>query len=185
MRTVPDTISVVTADRLVVLTGGPGAGKTTVLSALADLGYAVTSEAGRALIRAGITNDDPVTFAEALLEFETRSYVWALEQPGAVLFDRGLPDVAGNWLAMTGSVPPHVQDAIAACPYNRRVLIAPPWRQIYVHDAERRQSWETAVATYEVMAEAYQRFGYQLVELPLVSVDERVEFVLDILGDVT
>ena len=164
-------------DRFVVLTGGPGAGKTTLLSALAGSGYAVTSEAGRALIRSGVTADDPAAFNEALLEFETRSYVWALEQPGTVVFDRGMPDVAGNWLAMTGTVPPHVEDAITACPYNQRVLIAPPWREIYVHDEERTHSWETAVATYDVMVEAYQRYGYELVELPLVSVDERVDFV--------
>ncbi|HVF21358.1 MAG TPA: AAA family ATPase, partial [Mycobacteriales bacterium] len=167
-----------TSDRFIVVTGGPGAGKTALLTALADRGYAVTLEAGRALIRAGKTADDPVPFSDAILNWETRSYVWALEQSGTVFFDRGVPDVAGNWIAMGQPVPPHVEAAIAACPYNPHVLIAPPWREIYVHDEERKQPWETAVATYEVMVEAYTRYGYELVELPRVTVVERVEFVL-------
>ena len=172
-----------TADRFIVLTGGPGAGKTTLLAALADRGYAVTNEAGRALIKAGVTADDPVAFSDAILEHEIASYAWALEQRGRVFFDRGVPDVAGNWIAMGRDVPPHVAEAIASCPYNPRVLIAPPWREIYVHDEERKHSWETAVATYDVMVEAYTRYGYELVELPKASVEDRVEFVLALVSD--
>ena len=166
-------------ERFSVLTGGPGSGKTTLLAALAERGYAVTTEAGRALVRAGVGNGDPVAFAEAVLEWETRSYAWALDQPGTVFFDRGMPDVAGSWIAMGRDVPPHVEAAIAACRYAPVVFVAPPWREIYVHDEERRHSWETAVATYEVMVEAYGRYGYELVELPRASVEERVAFVLD------
>ena len=170
------------ADRFVVLTGGPGAGKTTLLTALAEQGYAVTSEAGRALIRAGVTADDPVAFSDAILDHELASYRWALEQDGTVLFDRGMPDIAGNWIAMGRDVPPHVEAAINACPYNPRVLVAPPWPEIYVHDEERKHSWEVAVSTYEVMVEAYTRYGYDLVELPKAGIAERVAFVLAELG---
>lgn len=164
-------------ERFVVLTGGPGSGKSTVVSALAALGYAVTTEAGRALVRSRVGAGDPVAFAEALLDWERRSYAWALKQDGTVYFDRGMPDVAGAWLQMGRPVPPHVESAIAEAPYGT-VLIAPPWREIYVHDEERKHSWETAVATYEVMVEAYGRYGYDLVELPRGTVEERVAFVL-------
>ncbi|HEV2890356.1 MAG TPA: AAA family ATPase [Frankiaceae bacterium] len=169
-------------DRFVVLTGGPGGGKTTLLAALAARGYAVTTEAGRALVRAGVGAGDPAAFAEAVLEWERRSYAWALSQRGVVLFDRGMPDVAGSWLAMRGEVPPHVEAAIEECRYRSPVLAAPPWREIYVHDAERTHSWETAVATYEAMVDAYGRYGYEVVDLPLVPVEERVAFVLDFLS---
>jgi predicted ATPase len=167
------------SERFVVLTGGPGGGKTTLLAALAARGHPVTDEAGRALIRAGVGNDDPEAFAEAILAWERRSYAWALTQPGTVFFDRGMPDVAGSWLALRGEVPAHVEAAIAECRYRSPVLVAPPWREIYVHDDERKHSWETAVATYEVMVEAYGRYGYHLVELPLAPVEERVAFVLE------
>ena len=39
------------SDRFFVLTGGPGAGKTTLIEALRSAGFATTVEAGRAIIR--------------------------------------------------------------------------------------------------------------------------------------
>lgn len=169
------------SDRFVVLTGGPGGGKTTLLAALAGIGYAVTTEAGRALVRSGARDLGPEAFAEAVLAWELRSYEWASSQPGVVLFDRGLPDVAGSFVSLGLAVPAHVEAAIASCRYRSPVLVAPPWREIYVNDTERTQSWEVAVATYEVMVAAYERYGYAVVPLPLAPVEERVAFVLDFL----
>lgn len=168
-------------ERFHVLTGGPGAGKTTLIERLAALGYATTAEAGRALVRAGIGAGDPVAFAGAILDWEMRSYAWACEQPGPVFFDRGMPDVAGAWLQLGEPVPAHVEAAIAQCRYAS-VFIAPPWREIYVHDEERRHSWETAVRTYELMAEAYARYGYDPVELPKAPVEDRLAFILEHAG---
>ena len=62
--------------------------------------------------------------------------------------------------------------------YNRRVFVAPPWPAIYTRDAERKQTPEEAVRTYEALVTAYTKCGYELVSLPLVSVEERVRFVL-------
>ena len=56
---------------------------------------------------------------------------------------------------------------------------APPWREIYETDAERRQDWPTAVRTYEAVTRAYIDLGYRLVELPKCKVEGRAEFVLD------
>lgn len=63
--------------------------------------------------------------------------------------------------------------------YNRRVFLAPPWKAIYGNDEHRRQSWELAVRTYEVMCSTYAELGYELVELPRVSVEERVAFLVE------
>lgn len=163
---------------LYVLTGGPGAGKTSVVDALAALGYATTREAGRALIREGVPSGDQAAFSEHVLARELESYAWARSLGTTVFCDRGLPDVAGNYLRLDLPVPPDVRAAVDECRYASPVFVAPPWREIYVHDAERTHSWETAVATYEAMVRAYTEAGYDLVELPRVTVEERVAFVL-------
>ena len=164
---------------LYVLTGGPGAGKTTVVDALAALGYAATREAGRALIREGVPSEDQAAFSEHILARELESYAWAAAQPGTVFCDRGMPDVAGNYLRLGLPVPPDVRTAVEECRYASPVFVAPPWQEIYVHDDERTHSWETAVATYEAMVAAYTGAGYDLAELPRASVEERVAFVLE------
>ncbi|TWI29421.1 AAA domain-containing protein [Paracoccus sulfuroxidans] len=93
--------------------------------------------------------------------------------------DRGVPDVVG-YLTLCGlPVPTYVAAAAEAYRYNRKVFIAPYWEAIFEQDAERKQDQEEAEATGQVMSDTYVRFGYQLVELPRVSVEERVAFVLD------
>jgi predicted ATPase len=43
----------------------------------------------------------------------------------------------------------------------------------------RKQSLEEAEATYHAMAGAYSRSGYALTSLPLTSVQDRVQVVLE------
>jgi len=59
-----------------------------------------------------------------------------------------------------------------------QAFIAPPWREIFGFDAERKQTFQEAEATYEVMRETYSGLGYDLVPLPLGSIQECVRFVL-------
>jgi predicted ATPase len=58
-------------------------------------------------------------------------------------------------------------------------FIAPPWPDIFTQDEERKQTLDEAERTYEVLARTYADAGYELVELPRVSVAERARFVQD------
>jgi len=172
-------------DRLYVITGGPGSGKSTLIEALAEHGICTMPESGRAIIQDQVAVggkalpwSDRRAFAELMLGWEIRSYRAALRLSGPVIFDRGVPDVLG-YLRLCGlSVPSHVDRAAQIFRYHRRVFIAPPWLEIYASDAERKQSFEEAQATYEVLTETYSALGYNLVPLPLDSIQERVRFVL-------
>ncbi len=172
-------------DRFFVLTGGPGAGKTTLIEALKARGYATTEEAGRGIIReqseAGGTAlpwIDPERFAERMFEWELRSWRGAERRPGPVFFDRGLPDTIG-YLRLEGvQAPAWMMEQAWRLRYNGCVFIAPPWHDIYGVDEERRQSWDVAVRTHDIMAATYTEFGYDLVELPRASIADRADFVL-------
>lgn len=172
-------------ENLFVLTGGPGAGKTTLIDALGDAGYATRPEAGRAIIRDQMQIDgpalpwnDPMLFAELMLSWDMRSHHAAMGRAGPVFFDRGVPDVIG-YLGLTGmTVPAHMRQAALRFRYHARVFIAPPWRAIFARDSERSQSWSEAVQTHDIMAETYAGLGYEIVPLPLASVEERLQFIL-------
>lgn len=176
-------------DRFFVLTGGPGSGKTTLVEALKARGYATTEEAGRRVIREqmesggdGMPWIDRERFAELMFDWEFRSYRDAERQDGPVVFDRGLPDTIG-YLRLEGlEVPAWMEEEAWRLRYNAQVFIAPPWKEIYGRDEERRQSWEVAVRTHEVMAETYTELGYELTELPRATVDQRASFVIAALG---
>lgn len=168
-----------------VVTGGPGSGKTTLIDALADAGFSRTVEAGRAIIQdqtaiggPALPARDPVLFAELMLSWELQSYRSAQARPGPIFFDRGVPDIAGYYRLIGRTVPPHVATAADRFRYNRRVFAAPPWKEIFGQDAERKQSFDEAVRTFEAVTGAYRDFGYELVLLPLAPIPQRVEFVL-------
>jgi predicted ATPase len=172
-------------DRLFVITGGAGAGKTTLIEALAGRGICTMPEAGRAIIQdqVAIGGDalpwsDRRAFAELMLCWEMRSHRAALTLSGPVIFDRGVPDVLGYFRLCDLPIPAHLETAAQVFRYHQRVFIAPPWREIFAPDVERKQSFEEAQATYEVMRETYSALRYTLVQLPPGSVEERVRFML-------
>lgn len=175
-----------TNERRFVLTGGPGAGKTTLLAALAAAGHAVAPEAGRAIIRDQLAIDGPALpwrdralFAELMLNFDLRSYHEAQATEAPVFFDRGVPDSIG-YLRLCGlPVPEHFDRAARAFRYARIVFAAPPWREIYAQDAERKQDFAEAERTYAAVTAAYREHGYDLVELPRADVETRAAFVLE------
>jgi predicted ATPase len=169
---------------LVVITGGPGSGKTTLVDLLRDNGFATAPEAGRAIIQdqstiggTGLPWDDTALFAELMLSWDIRSYRWALRQPGPVFFDHAVPCVAGYFRLLGKDTPKHVEAAVAAFRYRPQVFIAPPWPEIYRTDSERHQSLDEAQRTYDAMTETYTCYGYDLVELPRCDPHERLQFM--------
>ncbi len=178
------------ADHLFVITGGPGSGKTTLIDSLERAGFARSQEAGRAIIQDQQAIDgpalpwrNPALFAELMLAWEIRSFHMAQRLPGPVFCDRGVPDVVGYLRLMDLPVPAHMHKAAERFRYHQRVFIAPPWPEIFQPDAERRQTLQDAVRTYEAMVTSYEELDYTLIELPRCGVVERVAFVRSVTGN--
>ncbi|MRG56910.1 AAA family ATPase [Phyllobacterium sp. SYP-B3895] len=179
-------------NNFIILTGGPGSGKTSLIAALDRHGYATSTEAGRAIIRhhqivdgPAVPWKDPAIFAELMLSWEMRSYDSAADSADLVFFDRGVPDIVG-YLKLNGlEVPAHVRKAARIFRYNPTVFILPPWPEIFTQDTERKQTLEEAERTFHAMVSAYSNCGYALVEVPRVPISERVAFLIESIGAVT
>lgn len=176
-------------DGPVVITGGPGAGKSTLIGRLASSGYECVPEAGRSIIREqssmggeGVPWHDPALFAELMLSRELAAYEDARRTCSPVFCDRGIPDIVGFLRVMDLSVPRHLESAAARSRYHRLVFVAPFWPEIYRLDEQRTQSPEEARRTCRAVVDAYVEYGYEPVLLPCCDVDGRVRFVRETLA---
>ncbi len=171
-----------------ILTGGPGAGKTTLLTALAGRGHAVVHDSARAVIhdrvRRGLSaRPDPATFAAAILRMDVERYRQAPTAADLVFFDRAIPDALGMLHDLGLLSVEEAGQSVSRFPYFRQVFLAPPWEEIYTTDNERDQRFAESVRVHRRASDWYRALGFELIELPCVSVEQRCEFVLDQLRD--
>ena len=173
--------------RLIALTGGPGAGKTAVISELRLRGYHCTPDSARAIIRERVSKGlaprpPPREFAEQVLSRDAEQYQRMAHAIGSVFFDRGVVDALGM-VNQLGPLPAgELRGRLASYPYFRTAFCFPPWGEIYTTDAERDHTFAHAVAVHREVAAWYARCGYDLIEVPRVTVQERCEFILQRVG---
>ena len=60
---------------------------------------------------------------------------------------------------------------------------ASPWEEIYTTDDMRRATFAQAEAFHANVVEAYHLLGYQIVDLPKTSVQERAAFIVNYIED--
>lgn len=173
------------ADRLHILTGAPGSGKTAILEGLGGSVHTVDEPAReviaeqRAIGGAGTSDQDPTLFVALLLQRSIEKHRDALYSTAPlVLFDRGIPDCVA-YAAVSGVDPAESLVAARQHRYHAEVLILEPWEQIYTTDTERTMSFEQTIPFHAALIDAYEGAGYTLVSVPTGSVADRVAFVRD------
>ncbi|MGL5117327.1 MAG: AAA family ATPase [Beijerinckiaceae bacterium] len=174
-------------DRFVVISGCSGAGKSSLLVALAALGFSTVEEPGRRIVRSATAADDQtlpwvdgVSFARRAVELALDDRKTASNMAGKVFFDRGLVDACAALDHLTGERT--LETLGLTHRYDRTVFLTPPWRAIFASDAERRHGFAEAVEEHDRLVAAYHDLGYELITLPKTTVQERADFMLDALG---
>lgn len=83
------------------------------------------------------------------------------------------------YLRLSGlPLPEHARAAAKRFRYHQRIFVAPLWPEIFAQDEERKQTLEEAERTHHALVGVYRELGYELVPLPLATVEERMRFVL-------
>lgn len=181
-------------NKLIIISGCSGGGKSTLVSELSNIGYSVIPEVGRVLVKeqialnSGITPwQNPLVFCEMLIERSVAAYHQAEQMKNVkkqfVFLDRSFLEGVSYYRTLKIKDSAKYDHLISYLRYYPTVFMTPPWEEIFIHDDERKHSFDEAGSEYQRLLKAYPRYGYSLVELPKVSVKERVEFLLSNLQD--
>jgi predicted ATPase len=171
---------------IVVIIGGPGTGKTTIIEGLLAKGFCCYPEISREVTleakKQGIEQlflENPLLFSELLLEGRKKQFHNAQKEPHDIVFlDRGIPDVLAYMHYIGDSYPAFFDQACRDHIYTK-IFLLPPWEEIYISDNERYENFEQAKLIYNHLTETYQKYGYDLIEVPKGTVEDRISFILN------
>jgi len=170
----------------IVIIGGPGTGKSTVLNELISRGFHCMPEISREVIKIaqekGIDQlflEDPLLFSNLLLEGREKQYLDANKSKDSVVFfDRGIPDAHAYMNYSNTKYPDYFIEKSNTYKYHK-VFMLPPWKEIFISDNERYETFDIAVEINHHLKKTYQEIGYEIITVPFGTVDERTNFILD------
>lgn len=172
----------------IVITGGPGTGKSSIITELLKRGHTCLEEISRQVILDARKNGvdqlflkDPLLFSKLLLKGRKQQYLSALEYQSEMVFiDRGLPDVLAYMDFIGDAYPMDFEETCQNHIYDY-VFILEPWQEIFTQDNERYESFEQAVKIHHHLLETYKKYEYNLLDVPFDSVEKRADHILDVL----
>ena len=94
--------------------------------------------------------------------------------------DRAIPDICGYLAQANLDIDVTYREASQG--YHSQALFCRPEASIYVQDEVRPYPFEEALEIHHALVTVYQELGYEVVEVPFMSVEERALFVKSHLG---
>lgn len=164
-----------------VITGSPSSGKTTIIDSLAKMGYQTVPEAARVLIdeetKKGKTLEEirknEIEFQKRVLKIKIETEK-RLDKGKIAFFDRGIPDTIA-YFQLYGF---RTEDVIKLCKalnYRKIFLLE---KLPFQKDYARIEDNEKANKLQMLLRKAYLDLGYEVIDIPAVSVEKRVEMIL-------
>lgn len=170
-----------------VITGGPGFGKTELINELRRAGYFCSGEFARDLIESQLKSGGEILpwknsklFQQEVLKQRIAFYE-SVPDNTIAFTDRAIPDQLAFARYKGFGMPEMLKHSAEKYRYAPQVFITPPWPAIFVNDSIRKETFEEAILIHQVVLETYLGWNYQIIELPLISVNERSAFILQTL----
>ena len=164
-----------------VITGAPCSGKTAVINRLEQKGYAVVHEVARAYIDAELAKGKTLEDIKADERAFERHILMAkvklearLKRKDIIFFDRAVPDSIAYY-NLCGLDPTEPRQKSLAIRYRKIFLLE---RLAFLTDPVRSEDETTADLLGHLIEESYQSLGYDLIHVPVGSVEDRTQFIL-------
>ncbi len=166
-----------------VFTGGPATGKTTILKKLAKKDYLIVPEAARTVIDEQLANgidakklrSDEGHFQELVFEMKQKTES-SLDSNRVTFFDRGMHDTEAYMLANNLTPTAAMRADMNKSTYHKVFLFEA--LDEYAKDYARTEDKETIQKLDTQLENTYTKYGMDVIRVPAMSVNKRLEFIL-------
>jgi len=168
-----------------VLAGGPGIGKSTLIEILASRGYAIVPETARIIIE-----EEKLKKSDALPWKDVQRFqeLVAIRQIKAereckapvAFLDRGLIDGYAYCKISDVFVPKKLVEAARKKDGTPRYdkIFLPDLLPFYENAEYRKEDRKMQIKIHNAIGEAYKKFGYKVIPVPVLSPEKRADFIL-------
>ena len=172
-------------NKRIVLAGGPSTGKTSVLNELKKLGFVCYDEAARDILsdyssKGSSFKLDPIKISREILSKRDNDYNDSLRiscKNDIIFYDRGVHEITA-YLRFINQSNDYWEELLKNYKYDV-VFIFPSWKEIYTKDDNRTEEYEEAMKISPFIYQIYDESSILSIEVPNISVKERVEFILN------
>jgi len=169
-------------NRWYVIAGGVCSGKTSVIKELEQRGYQVVPETARELIDEGMkegktleeSRGDVLSFQRRVIARQEEKEA-ALPREEVIFLDRGNPDSRAFLTFNRIEEPVDVTEALRRARY-RKVFMLEPIR--FESDYYRIETADDIERLHQEHVWAYQSLGIDIIDVPVMPVTERTDFIL-------
>jgi len=169
-----------------VITGAPCSGKSTLINQLANYGFQTVPEPGRQYFERELASGrtieairaDVVRCLNGIVDL-TIEIECGLDANKVVFLDRGYPDT----LAFCRAYGLNPNEFLSDCFHHRYASVFLLDRFPVEQDGVRTEDDATAALIDEWLPRDYSALGYGVVKVPVLSIQERLVFVLERLSE--
>ena len=171
-------------NKKILITGGPGTGKTELIKGLEHRGYTCEHEIVRKITEEGQKKgikqfflDNPIEFSERLMDLRLEQY-YKIQTTKYIFFDRGVHEIIAYLNFLKTDYNAEFFNKTRKIVYDY-VFILPPWREIYVNDKARYETYDQSIKIYEEILAIYKLLDVNLIELEKNSVNRRIDSIIN------
>lgn len=174
-------------NKKILITGGPGTGKTELINGLKKQGFNCENEIVREITeneqKKGVKQfflKDPIEFSRQLMILRSDQYN-KTQNVNLTFFDRGVHEIIAYLNFIKIKYDSYFIESAQKIVYDK-IFILPPWEEIYKNDNVRYESFDQCNQIHDEIVKVYKQLKIEITPLEKNSVSKRIDNILQIIN---